>query len=384
MRTTILGYRRDNGAIGIRNHVLLLPLDAVSYPVCRAAASNIAGTLAIGHPYGRMQFGADLDLHFRTLIGTGCNPNVAAVIAVGIEPNWTKRIADGIAGTGKPVAYFWTDEFGDLRAIEQVSRKAAEFVRYATGLERVEADLKDLMVGLKCGESDTTSGLAGNPAAGVVCERLVAIGATVMFGETPEMAGAEHLVAKHFVTPELRERFLKMFNDYIAEIFSHGEDLFGSQPTQGNIKGGITTIEEKAVGTITKIGKAPIIGVLETAEAPSMPGLHFMNTSSAAADLITAMAAAGAVMNVFVTGRGNNLGNPITPVVKVCGNPRSCQLIPEHIDVDVSGIMSRNMTLEQAGDAIVDCMVKTARGRYTAAEILRHNEFAPTRLFGQA
>jgi len=167
-------------------------------------------------------------------------------------------------------------------------------------------------------------------------------------------------------------------------IFSHGEDLFGSQPTQGNIAGGITTIEEKAIGTIMKIGKSPIMGILNTAEAPSAPGLHFMNTSSAAADLGTAMAAAGAVMNVFVTGRGNNLGNPITPVVKICANPRSCRLIPEHIDVDVSGVMSRETTLEQAGDKIMDCLIRTARGRFTASEVLRHDEFAPTRLFPQS
>ena len=331
-----------------------------------------------------MQFGADLDLHFRTLIGTGSNPNVAAVIVIGIEPVWTKKVVDPIAKTGKPVAYFWTDEQGDFSVIEKASRKAAEFVHYATGLERVEADLKDLTFGFKCGESDTTSGLAGNPAAGIVCERLIRMGATVMFGETPEMTGAEHLVAERFVNQELSQRFLKMFNDYIGVIFAHGEDLFGSQPTQGNIAGGITTIEEKAIGTIGKIGKCQISGILDTAEAPSKPGLHFMNTSSAAADLVTAMAAAGAVMNVFVTGRGNNLGNPINPVVKICANPKSCRLIPEHIDVDVSGIMTREITLEQAGDKIMNCLVKAARGRFTASEILRHDEFAPTRLFPQS
>ena len=384
MNTTILGYHRDNGKIGIRNYVLLLPLDAVSYPVCRAVANNVAGTLAIGHPYGRMQFGADLDLHFRTLIGTGTNPNVAAVILVGIEPNWTRKVADGISGSGKPVACFWTDEHGDLAIIEKASRKAVEFVRFATGLERKEADLKDLTFGFKCGESDTTSGLAGNPAAGVVCERLVNMGATVMFGETPEMTGAEHLVAERFATPELSQQFLKIFNRYLGEILSHGEDLLGSQPTQGNIAGGITTIEEKAIGTIAKIGKARISGVLQTAEAPARPGLHFMNTSSAAADLVTAMAAAGAVINVFITGRGNNLGNPINPVVKICANPKACRLIPEHIDVDVSGVMTREITLEQAGDRIMDCLVKTARGRFTGSEILRHDEFAPTRLFPQS
>src|ERR1019366_2131750 len=211
------------------------------YPVCRAVSNIIAGTLFITHPCGRMQFGADLELHFRTLIGTGSNSNVAAVIVVGIEPNWTKRVADGIAKSGKPVACFWTDENGDLKTIEKASRKAAEFVHYATGQEKVEADLKDLVFGYKCGESDTTSGLAANPAAGVVCDRLIKMGSTVMFGETPGFTGAEHLLVKHFATQELGDQFLKVHKDYLDFIFSKGMDLLGSQPTQGNIAGGIST-----------------------------------------------------------------------------------------------------------------------------------------------
>lgn len=384
MNTKILGYRRENGRIGVRNHVLLLPLDAVSYPVCRAVSNIVAGTLFIAHPYGRMQFGVDLELHFRTLIGTGSNPNVAAVIVVGIEPNWTRRVADGIAKTGKPTAYFWTDENGDFKTIEQASRKAAEFVRYATALEKVEADLKDLVFGYKCGESDTTSGLAGNPAAGVVCDRLVKMGAAVMFGETPEITGAEHILVRHFATQELGERFLKIHKDYLDLIFSKGEDLLGSQPNQGNIAGGISTIEEKALGNIQKLGKSPITGILDTCEQPAKPGLHFMNTSSAAADLTTAMAAAGAAMTVFITGKGNNVGCPVTPVVKLCANPKICSLVPENLDVNVSGVMSRELTLEQAADRIMDCIVQTARGRFTATEVLRHDEFALTRLYPQS
>ncbi|SFH02843.1 (2R)-sulfolactate sulfo-lyase subunit beta [Desulfotomaculum arcticum] len=384
MNTKILGYRRENGRIGIRNHVLLLPLDAVSYPVCRAVSNTVAGTLFITHPYGRMQFGADLELHFRTLIGTGSNPNVAAVIVIGIEPNWTKKVADGIAKTGKPVAYFWTDENGDLKTIERASRKAVEFVHYATALEKVEADLKDLIFGYKCGESDTTSGLAGNPAAGVVCDRLIEMGSTVMFGETPEITGAEHILVKHFATKELGDQFLKTHKEYLDLIFSKGEDLLGSQPNQGNIAGGISTIEEKALGNIQKVGKSPIVGILDTCEAPAKPGLHFMNTSSAAADLVTAMAAAGAAMTVFITGKGNNVGNPITPVVKICANPKICSLVPENIDVNVSGIISREITLEQAADKIMECIIKTSRGRFTATEVLKHDEFALTRLFPQS
>lgn len=383
MNRKILGYRRENGRLGIRNHVLILPLDAVSYPVCRAVANNIAGTVAIYHPYGRMQFGADLDLHFRTLIGTGRNPNVAAVIVVGIEPNWTKKIADGIAETGKPVAYFWTDGYGDLKVTEMASRKAHEFVQYASSLEKVEAELKDLVIGLKCGESDTTSGLAGNPSAGVATDRLVEMGATLMFGETPELTGAEHIVAQHFATPELGDQFLKIHRDYVEMIKSKGVDILGSQPNQGNIAGGISTIEEKALGNVPKIGKSPIIGVLDTCEEPTKPGLYFMNTSSAASDLLTAMTAAGAVFTLFITGKGNNVGNAIDPVIKICANPKTCRLVPEHIDVDLSGVITRELTLEQAGEKVIECIVKTSRGRMTCTEILKHNEFSPIRLFPQ-
>lgn len=384
METKILGYRRENGKIGIRNHVIILPVDDLSNSSCEAVAHNVAGTMALPHPYGRLQFGADLDLHFRTLIGAGRNPNVAAVVIIGIEPNWAKKIADGIAETGKPVAYFGIEGYGDLKTIERASRKAQEFVQYATSLEKVECDLKDLVVSFKCGESDTTSGLAGNPTAGVVGDRLVEMGGTVIFGETPETTGAEHILAKHFATPELGEQYLKIHKDYMDLIESKGADLLGTQPTQGNIAGGLTTIEEKAMGNIQKAGKTPIIGVLAPCEEPTAPGRYFMDTSSAAAECITVMMAAGAALHIFITGQGNIVGNPIEPVIKMSANPNTCTYMSEHIDVDISGVLSRELNLEQAADKVMECIVKTARGRFTDAEALNHKEFVLTRLYPSA
>ncbi|MDA8226909.1 MAG: UxaA family hydrolase [Desulfitobacterium hafniense] len=384
METKILGYRRDNGRIGIRNHVLIIPVDDLSNADCLAVEHNVAGTLAIPHPYGRLQFGADLDLHFQTLIGAGRNPNVAAAIVIGIEPNWAKKIADGIAETGKPVAYFGIEGYGDLKTIERASRKAQEFVQYATSLEKVECDLKDLVVSFKCGESDTTSGLAGNPTAGVVGDRLVALGGTVIFGETPETTGAEHILAKHFATPELGEKYLKIHKEYMDLIESKGADLLGTQPTQGNIAGGLTTIEEKALGNIQKAGKSPIVGVLAPCEEPTAPGRYFMDTSSAAAECITVMMAAGAVLHIFITGQGNIVGNPIEPVIKMSANPHTCEFMSEHIDVDISGVLTREIDLEQAADKVMDCIVATARGRFTDAETLNHKEFVLTRLYPSA
>lgn len=381
MESKILGYRRDNGKIGIRNHVIILPVDDLSNADCEAVAHNVAGTMALPHPYGRLQFGEDLDLHFRTLIGAGSNPNVAAVVVIGIEPNWAKKLADGIAKTGKPVAYFGIEGYGDLKTIERASRKAQEFVQYATSLEKVECELKDLVVSFKCGESDTTSGLAGNPTAGVVGDRLVEMGGTVIFGETPETTGAEHILAKHFATPELGAQYLKMHKDYMDLIESKGADLLGTQPTQGNIAGGLTTIEEKALGNISKAGKIPIIGVLAPCEEPTAPGRYFMDTSSAAAECVTVMMAAGATLHVFITGQGNIVGNPIEPVIKMSANPNTCTYMAEHIDVDISGVLSRELNLEQAADKVMECVVKTARGRLTDAETLNHKEFVLTRLY---
>ncbi len=384
MDTTIFGYRRENDAIGVRNHVVILPLDDLSNAATEGVARLIPGTLALPHPYGRLQFGEDLELFFRTLIGTGCNPNVAAVVVIGIEPNWTKRVYDGIAATGKPVAMYSIEGSGDLKTIERASRTAKDFLQAASEHRREPFPLGRAMVGMKCGESDTTTGLASCPALGQAAERLTGMGGTVLFGETSELTGGEHIVAAHMATAELRERFLKTFNDYVGFIEATGADLFGSQPTQGNIAGGLTTIEEKALGNIQKIGKCSVVGVLEPAVTPAGAGLHFMDTSSAAAECITLMAAAGAVVHLFATGQGNIIGNPIVPVIKVSGNPHTVSTMSEHIDVDVTGILTRELTLAQAGDTLMDLIVRTANGRLTAAEALGHREFVLTKLYRSA
>lgn len=384
MDTKIYGYRRENGKVGIRNYVLIIPVDDLSNSAVLKVENAIKGTMAIPHPYGRLQFGEDLELHFRTLIGTGANANVAAVIVIGIEPNWAKKIADGIAETGKPVAYFGIEGRGELKTVELASRKAQEFVQYATSLQKVEADLSELTISFKCGESDTTSGLAGNPTAGVVGDRLVKMGGTVIFGETSEITGAEHVLAKHFATKELGDEFLQVHANYLKVIEDSGANLLGSQPTQGNIAGGLTTIEEKAMGNIPKAGTTPIQSVLGLAFAPKGPGLHFMDSSSAAAEFITLMGAAGSVLHLFITGQGNICGNPIVPTVKISANPNTCKNMTEHIDVDVSGVLTRELNLQTSADKVMDCMIKTARGRFTDTEALGHNEFVLTRLFPSA
>jgi Altronate dehydratase len=386
MQKSFLGYRRENGRVGIRNHVILLPLDDLSNAACVAVANNIKGTIPIVHPYGRLQFGADLDLHFRTLIGAGCNPNVAAVVVIGIEPVWTKRIVDGIAATGKPVEGFAIEQNGDLATIMKASRKAKEFVHWATELQRQECAVKDLWVSCKCGESDTTSGLASNPTVGNAFDKLWKEGATTLFGETTEITGGEHLVAERCANEQVKKEFMFYFDRYAKVVDDNKvDDLCDSQPTKGNIEGGLTTIEEKALGNIQKIGlEAPVVGCLEKAYPPTGPGLWFMDSSSAAAEMITLAAAAGFVCHFFPTGQGNIIGNPILPVIKLSANPRTVRTMVEHIDVDVSGILRREMNLDQAGDALLEMMIRTCNGRMTSAEALGHVEFVMTRLYESA
>ncbi len=386
MQTKFLGYRRENGRVGIRNHVAILPLDDLSNSACEAVANNIKGTLALPHAYGRLQFGEDLEVHFRTLIGCGSNPNVAAVVVIGIEPVWTKRIVDGIAATGKPVCGFSIEQNGDLKTICAASEKAKEYVQWASELQREECDVKELWVSTKCGESDTTSGIASNPAVGNAFDKLWEKGATTLFGETTEITGGEHLVLARCANDEVRAQFQKFFDRYYKVVDDNKtNDLCDSQPTKGNIEGGLTTIEEKALGNIQKIGlKAPVIGCLDKAEAPTGPGLWFMDSSSAAAEMVTLCAAAGYVAHLFPTGQGNIIGNPVIPVIKLSANPRTVRTMAEHIDVDVSGVVRREMNMDQAGDALLDMLIRTCNGRLTAAEALGHREFVMTRLFESA
>jgi (2R)-sulfolactate sulfo-lyase subunit beta len=386
--TKFMGYRRENGRVGVRNHVAVLPVDDISNAACESVANNIKGTMALPHSYGRLQFGADLDLHFRTMIGTGANPNVAACIVIGIEPGWTDRIVEGIARTGKPVEGFWIEQNGDLKTVMDASRKAKEFVHFASELQREPCEVSELWISTKCGESDTTTGLGSCPTVGNMYDKLIPEGIYGVFGETSEITGAEHICKERAATPELGERWYRMWQAYQNEVIeAHKvDDLSDSQPTKGNIEGGLTTIEEKALGNLEKIGRiCRYIDILEPADTPQKgPGLYYMDTSSAAAECVTLMAAGGFVVHTFPTGQGNVVGNPIVPVIKLSANPRTVRTMGEHIDVDVTGILRRDMTIDEAGDALIDMVVRTANGRATSAEALGHREFVMTKLYRSA
>ena len=338
------------------------------------------------HAYGRLQFGADLELFFDTMIGTGKNPNVAACVVIGIEPKWTKKIVDAIATTGKPVEGFSIEGAGDIQTIMKASRKAQEFSQWASEKQREECPLSDLWISVKCGESDTTSGMAANPAVGNLMDKLEPLGVHLCFGETSELTGAEKVCATRGATSEASEKFMKTWSDYNDFILKEAtNDLSESQPTAGNIAGGLTTIEEKAFGNFQKIGSRKFIDVLTPAEEPkSGPGLYFMDTSSAAGECLTLQAAAGFNIHLFPTGQGNIIGNAIEPVVKLTGNPSTAVNMKEHIDLDVSKILKREMNMDQAGDELIKTTIRAASGRLTCAEVLGHKEFIMTKLFRSA
>ncbi|RDI95228.1 D-galactarate dehydratase [Meiothermus sp. QL-1] len=381
----LTGYRRPDGRVGVRNHVLVLPVDDLSNTAALGVARLVAGTVPLPHPYGRLQFGKDLELTFRTLSGHGANPNVYGVVVIGIEPRWTERVASAIAQSGKPVETFSIERHGDLNVINAASRAAYRLVQEASEQRREPIQASELVVSIKCGESDPTLGLAGNKALGRVVDRLVDMGASVIFGETSELTGGEHLIAERCATPALRQRFLELYNAYIALIEAQGVDLLGSQPTEGNIRGGLSTIEEKALGNIQKTGTRPVSAVVDYAEEvrPGQ-GLVFMNSSSAGAEQVTLCAAGGSVLHFFTTGQGNIVGHPLIPVIKISPNPLTCETMGEHIDVKLPDLLVGEIGLEEAAERIWEVFARTVNGRLTAAELLKHQEFVLTKLYPSA
>jgi (2R)-sulfolactate sulfo-lyase subunit beta len=293
-------------------------------------------------------------------------------------------VADGIAATGKPVDAFSIEGHGDLRTHEKAARRLAQFVRDASEHQREPAEPGEIMMSIKCGESDTTSGLGSCPTTAEVVDRWVDAGGTVLFGETSELTGGEHLIAQRCADDETRKKFQATYDTYLQRIEREGANLLGSQPTQGNIAGGLSTIEEKAMGNIAKTGTKPVVDALAPAEAPVKRGLNFMDTSSAAAECVTLMAAAGAVIHLFPTGQGNIVGHPIEPVIKLTANPRTAQTMPEHIDLDCSGLLRREYPLARSGELLLEVVERTINGRLTCAEALGHREFVITKLYPSA
>lgn len=387
--TEFMGYVRPDGSVGVRNHLLILSGTVYANTICDNIANMIHGAVSITHPNGRCQVIPDLRLTRRFLSGTGANPNVAACIVIDHfreEGCTADDIADDILGIrpGMPVATVnIRGEGGYISAMERAMRLAQEFTRDISENVREPVPLRQILFGTECGTSDTTSGLASNPANGVASELLIAEGGRTILAECTEWMGCENWLTSRAINEEVAEKIIAGVQHMEQRALASGEDIRGSQPTGDNILGGLTTIEEKSMGACKKVGDSPIIEYLEIAEAPTRtdPGVYVMYGPGHGAESISSMAAAGCQVLTFCTGGGHTSNHPIMPTIKVTGNRKSYELMRDTVDIDVSGIFYDELTLDEAGQIVFDEVVRVSNGRLTKSEALKdNNSFAIHRI----
>lgn len=377
----LFGYKRENGTYGIRNHILVIPTSVCAADTAAKIAANVDGAIALPNQHGCCQIGADLIQTERTLIGYGTNPNVGAVLVVGLGCDGIQAhvLADEIKKSGKPVrSLVIQEEHGTLNTISNGGRVLRELAQEISHQQKEPFDIRHLTVGLECGGSDPTSGIAANPAIGVASDTICEMGGSTILSETTEVIGAEHLLAERFADREERAKFLKFVHDVEQRALDMGEDLREGQPTPGNKAGGLTTIEEKSLGCMHKAGSAPFVAALEYGEKlrEGVHGLYFMDSPGQDIDSITGMVATGAQMVVFSTGRGTPTGNPIVPVIKITGNPDTFESMKDNLDMNMGRIISEGTSLAEMGKELVDEIEAVANGKLTKSEALGHKEFA--------
>jgi altronate dehydratase large subunit len=375
------GYRRPDGRVGTRNHVLVVPTVICSSVVAeRVAAATQPLGRALPHLAGCGQLGPDMRITHDTLAAYCGHPNVGAVvvIALGCEQVVAQSLAEAARRHGKPVEIVAIQaEGGTVRATEKGTRIAQAFAGMLGAQEREWCDVSELVLSLKCGGSDYTSGLASNPTLGRVTDRLVDLGGTAVLGEIAEIMGAEHLLAARATRPGTATKLIQIITRVESEARALGLDIRGTQPSPGNIRGGLTTIEEKSLGATHKGGeRAPLEDVVPYAAPIARKGLTVMDTPGLDVESVTGMVGGGAQVVVFTTGLGTPTGNPIAPVIKITGNARTARQMADNIDLDVSGIMDDSETLDRAADRLFAEVLEVASGRQTTAEMLGHREFA--------
>jgi altronate dehydratase large subunit len=375
------GFRRKNGTVGLRNYLAVIAATDAANPVARRIAASVPGGVAITPLYGRGQLGKDLEQSINTMAGLGINPNVYAALIVSLEPVAGGRVAERIAASGKPVEALSIQGAPGTTRLQQASKAILDvWAADAARLVRTAMDPGELVIGLECGGSDTTSGIVSNPAIGIVADQLIDWGASVIFSEPVECLGGEDALASRSRTPEIAAavRDLVVHYEKIAE--NAGIDLNAINPAPDNIRGGLTTIEEKSLGALCKTGTRQLSGVLGYGEAPRAPGLYLMDAPAAATENITALAAGGTHAILFGTGALNSIGNPVSPTVKICGNPSTCSTMPDHVDVDLSDVVTADTSIAQAGARVLAFLRDVAAGQETRCEVLGEVEVAISRI----
>jgi len=371
------GYRRPDGSTGTRNYVGIMSVVVCANEVVQRITSQVRGTAAFMHHQGCAQMPLDIRRVSQTLINLGKNPNIFSVLLVslGCESVVVDEVAQAIKSQGKRVETLVIQEAGG--AAHSVARGqliAQDLVREASEARIVSCPVSDLVLGLKCGSSDTTQGLVANPALGIASDLVVEAGATSVLGEVTEFIGAEHLLIKHARNEKIAKAILGLVKRMEARAMAVGCDMRGGQPTGGNIKGGITTIEEKSLGAIAKAGTAPIEAVYEYGVRPVAKGLVVMDSPGREPEILTGLAAAGCNLIAFSTGRGAPQGFPFVPVVKITGNERTWQTMRDHTDVYVGTILEGTETLREAGNRVFSELLEFASGKLTKAEISGYSD----------
>lgn len=377
MSDHFMGYVRADGQVGCRNHVAVIPSVTCAGDVASAIVRQVAGTVGFFHHQGCCQLPPDLDRVTETLISLGCSPNVGAalIVSLGCEGTDTERLYEMIRATGKPVEIIRIQELGGVSAAIKAGIDAAqELVMEISGMQRQAADISRVTMSIKCGASDTTSGMASNCVIGYVADKLVDLGATVVFGETTEFLGGEHLLARRAVTLEVGQKILDIVDRMEKRARSLGCDMRKGQPTPGNIAGGLSSIEEKSLGAIVKSGTRPIQGVLEYPERiGERKGLWIKDTPGREPEILTGMAATGAQFMLFSTGRGAPQGFPTMPVLKICGNPNTYERMQHDMDFNAGRIITGERSIEEVGEEAYAAVLALLSGRQTKNETLGYH-----------
>jgi altronate dehydratase large subunit len=366
-----LGYPRPHGRVGTRNYLAIIPTVFCANEVAWRIARRFKNARPLLHHQGCGQLRPDVERVTQTLIGLGTNSNVGAVLLIGLgcEGVSVEEVYRGFKKQGQNAEKIIIQNLGGMKkAVQRGTELAAKLDKGLSKIKRKPFPISHLVMGIKCGSSDASSGLVSNPSVGIASDQLLTKGGSVIFGETTEFLGAEHLLARRAANGEVAAQIFEIVERMENRIKAVGVDMRGGQPSPGNIRGGITTIEEKSLGAICKSGSMPINGVLEYGETIPGKGLFILDSPGREAEIMTGLAAAGANIIVFSTGGGAPQGHPIVPVVKVAGNPAKCQGMKEHIDIDASGVLLGTLTIEKVGEMIYNALVHVGSGRRVKAE----------------